>query len=330
MPVYIGVDVGEQSLDVWDPQGGGVRRVRNTAAGVARLVAWVRRRHPTGDAQLILEPTSVYHHRLIVALGAQGIPYTVINPRRTASFAQGEGRRAKTDMADARLLAQMGEEKQLPPSPTPEAAREQLKYLRRQSVWLEEEAQRARNRKESLAHSPFVPPPVLESLERTIRELEAQRQAVDGATEDFLREHPELAAEVALVDSIKGIGWRTAVLLVSEMPPVRVCGDAKDWVAYAGVAPEVRQSGKRESAVLSRMGPAAVRKGLHMAALAALRSNPPVQALGQRLEERGKQPLQIVVAAMVKLVRQSFAVLRSGVPFDPHWHTHRLDTQHGI
>lgn len=339
MTTYIGVDVGEQYLDAYDEGRQVERRFPNTKAGVEKLVAWLTKQHPDREMQVIVEPTSVYHQALVEVLHAQALPVTVINPRRTAAFAEGQGNRAKTDKVDARVLAQMGREKQLPPTPPPEPDREQLKYLRRQREWLQEEVERARNRRAALVRSPYVTQPVLDSLDRTIRDLEGHMKAMEEAIRGFLKDHPALREEVKLVDTVKGIGEKTAILLVSELPPASRCKDAKDWVAYSGLNPALKQSGKRWTAVLSRMGPAQVRKGLNWPAVTALRSNSVIMALGSRLDSRGKLSHQVRVAAMAKLVRQSFAVVKSGRPFDPMYQEHRkdlqlrrlqLDTQHGI
>jgi transposase len=338
MIAYIGVDVGEEHLDAWDESQRVLRRFRNTPEGVIQLCYWLERSHPGGTFQVVLEPTSVYHHHLVLALHQWGVAYTVINPRRTASFAQGEGSRAKTDKADARALGRMGAEKQLPPTLHLDAEREELKYLRRQVEWLQEQLQAARNRRDTMKRSPFVPDPVVANLDGVMRDLEQGVQDMEEEIKGWLKQHPHLQAEVRLVDTVKGIAWRTAVLIVSEFPAVQHCKDAKDWVAYAGLNPEVRQSGKSWAAALSRMGPAGIRKGLYWPAIVALRANPSIKSLGERLQAKGKLSKQIIVAGMAKLVRQSFAVLKSGKPFDPQWHLQgsiqqphpTLDMQYGI
>ena len=50
-----------------------------------------------------------------------------------------------------------------------------------------------------------------------------------------------------------------------------------------------------------------------------MRSNPIVRALAERLEERGKEPMTIVGAAMRKLIHLAFGVLKTGMPFDPNY-----------
>jgi hypothetical protein len=41
--------------------------------------------------------------------------------------------------------------------------------------------------------------------------------------------------------------------------------------------------------------------------------------MSQRLRERGKCPMQIIGAAMRKLIHIAYGVLKSGRPFDPHY-----------
>ena len=54
-----------------------------------------------------------------------------------------------------------------------------------------------------------------------------------------------------------------------------------------------------------------------MPALAALRFNPPIRAMQERLLAAGKAKIQVVGAAMHKLPRLVYGVISSGKPFDP-------------
>lgn len=54
-----------------------------------------------------------------------------------------------------------------------------------------------------------------------------------------------------------------------------------------------------------------------MPALSAMRFNPVVSALAERLRSAGRlKPKQIIVTAMRKLLVLCFGVLKTGVPFD--------------
>ena len=67
------------------------------------------------------------------------------------------------------------------------------------------------------------------------------------------------------------------------------------------------------------MGSRRGRKALYMAALAALRFNPLIRELGLRLQAKGHRGKYIIVAAMRKLLRLIYGVIKQGQPFDPQW-----------
>ena len=158
---------------------------------------------------------------------------------------------------------------------------------------------------------------MLDSLDRTMDQLNQEIDATKEAINQQLEFHPHWRKQLELLTSIPGIGRRTASLLLSEMPPVDRCASAKSWVAFCGLAPEPRQSGKGSYSRLSRMGSARVRTGLYLPAISALRWNPVIKDLGQRLKEREKKGRVRIVAVMHKLLRICYGVLKSGLPFDP-------------
>lgn len=317
--LYLGVDVSLRSLEAADAAGRQRKRFPNTPQGHAQLLAWL----PQGDGvscQLVIEPTSVYHHALVDALARQGVPYSLINPAQTAAFARLQRQRAKTDPGDARLLAQLGESQQLPPSNPPDPVQEELRSLRRHLEWLEQQARAARNRQHTAQASPRTPRAVLDSLERAIAQLTAETRQTEQAIADLTGRHESLQQSLTLLRSIAGIGPKSAALILSELPLAARCASAKAWAAYAGVNPEPRQSGEKGYSRMCRQGAASIRAGLYMAAVSALRCNPAIRALNQRLLERGKSGRERVVAAMHKLLRQCFGVLKSGQPFNPNLH----------
>ncbi len=284
------------------------------------MLGWLSRDFPQGDLQLIVEPTSTYHHPLVRALTVRELAYTLINPAQTAAFARVQGKRAKTDRVDARVLASLGESQQPKPSPPPEEDQEKLKALRRHLEWLEKELQAAHNRLDTASFSPWTPPEVLDSLERTIRQLEEEIKLVREAMASRQERDQEWSRQMELLTTVPGVGERTATLLLTELPPVSRCSSAGTWAAFCGLNPEPRQSGKGYYSRLSRVGAPRVRAGLYLPAVSALRWNPAVKALGDRMRGRGKTGRVRIVAAMHKLLRLCFGVLTSGRPFDLSLH----------
>ena len=108
-------------------------------------------------------------------------------------------------------------------------------------------------------------------------------------------------------------------MILCELPDALRTG--REAAAYAGLNPSHRQSGSSLDAPsrISRIGNATLRAALYLPALAAIRWNPLVTALRQRLmDQRRLKPKQIVVAAMRKLLHLCFGVLKTGKPFDPN------------
>jgi transposase len=312
--MYVGVDVSSEWLDLAS-SGRYLGRFGNDLAGVRALVQAV-----PADAQVVLEPTSTYHQLLVQALGQAGVIYSLINPARTAAFAKVQGKRAKTDRVDARLLAAYGESQDPEPSHAADEAQERLKALRRHREWLEGEAQGARNRLKAAERSPWTPRSVADSLRRTIRELEGEIERIEQDLRASITQQPRWNDAVKLLDSIPGVGWASSVFVLSELPPVARCASAKSWVAFAGVSPALHESGKRLTSRLSRAGAPVIRARLYMPAIVAMRCNPAVSALNERLIAKGKPGKVRALAAMNKLLRLCFGVLKSGKPFDASLH----------
>lgn len=316
---YLGVDVSSQSLEVGNASGTLRGHFANTAQGIMCLLGWVHRQAPEG-VHVVLEPTSTYHHLVIDALRCKGVPYTLINPAHSAAFATVQGKRAKTDRSDAQLLAALGESQQPEPSPPLDEEQERVKTLRRHLAWLEGEARAARNRLETARRSPWTLPEVIASLERTATALEEEAAQVAHLLETRVEAHPQWGHAIALLTTVPGIGVKTAIVLVSELPAQARCASSKAWVAFCGVNPEPRESGTSRYSRLSRRGRPRLRAALYMAAVSAMRWNPVVHALCQRLQAKGKSGRVRVMAAMNKLLHLCFGVLRSGRPFDLSLH----------
>ena len=241
LSIFVGIDVSAQTLDAFVSSTELSMRFPNTDEGLRAMLAWLRKQAKMKDLHLVIEPTSTYHQLLTKTLQAKSVKYTLINPASTKAYARWQGKRAKTDRVDSRLLAQMGEQRGLSPTEPDNEAKQELKALKRHLDWLKEQKQAAANRLGSLKRSPWVPRAVLDSLEHTMEELDKQIRQVQRAIEDHLNSCSDLSQDIKLLTSIPGLGITTAVVLASEMPAVARCKNSKSWVAFCGVSPEIIQ-----------------------------------------------------------------------------------------
>ena len=147
--------------------------------------------------------------------------------------------------------------------------------------------------------------------------LDGRDEAVQRQIRDHFTQHPGLRAQRDLLTSIPGIGETTAAVLIAELFD-KPYASARQAAAFAGVVPRVAESGTlRARGRLVKLGPGRLRKALYFPALAALRFNPTLRALRERMRHAGKPPMVIVGAAMRKLIHLAFGVLKSGRTYNP-------------
>ena len=264
-----------------------------------------------------LEATGRYGEALALCLHQQGHTVSVVNPLIIARYAQSKLSRAKTDKADARLIAEFCQKEQ-PVAWTPLPPEVQaLQALVRRLESLQEMRQMEQNRLGAGDH----PEAVRASLEAHLAYLEAAIRQTEAQIREHLSGHPGLREARELLLSIPGIGEKTVAYLLAELGLMQQFRHARQAAAFGGLTPRIYQSGtsvkKRES--FSKLGSARLRKALYFPAISALQHNPLIRALGERLRGAGKGAMVVIGAAMRKLLHLAYGVLKSGKPFDPQW-----------
>ena len=70
---------------------------------------------------------------------------------------------------------------------------------------------------------------------------------------------------------------------------------------------------------MSKVGKTAVRAALYMPAITAMRCNPVIKAMAQKMEAQKKPKKVIIGAVMRKLMHLAYGVLKNKTPFEPNW-----------
>lgn len=311
----LGIDISKDSFHVELSVNDKLRhrRFSNRKAGFAELAAWLAK-HKIARVQACLEATGPYSEALALYLHEQGHTVSVVNPLRIKAFGQSELIRNKDDRPDAGLIRRFCE-KQRPAAWTPPSASlRELQSLTRHLENLLETRQQQVNRLEGTNAKSVV-----KSLRKLVAHLEAEIQGTEQQIAEHIDRHPDLKQQAQLLTSIPGIGPRTAAKLLAEIEGLKKFESARHVAAYAGLTPMNNRSGTlRVKTRLSKMGNARVRKALFLPAIVARQHNPIVRAFCQRLAKRGKTKMQIVGAAMRKLIHIAYGVLKSDKMFDPN------------
>lgn len=327
----LGIDISKDKFDV------NLRRLEssqsrleacfnNNPKGFKRLHQWLLKNGPhfSSLVHACMESTSRYGDALAQFLHQEQYQISMVNPRRTRHYADSQLTRSVDDTIDARLIADFcacqRETLSLWEPLSPE--HRQLRDLTRARQALVQDRERFANMLETaagLARKTFL---------KQVRQLDRQIKELDKAIAQFVSLSPHLQQQVALADSVPGVGLVTAATVIAELPPIDKIPQAAQAVALFGLDPMKKISGSSvdTKARLSRMGSRRGRKALYMPALVALRYNPIIRDLGQRLQKRGRTGKYVVVAAMRKLLRLIYGVLKQGQPFDLNWHTRSIPT----
>ena len=224
----------------------------------------------------------------------------------SGAFARATGRLAKTDRLDAGLIAHFAEAVHPEPRPLADEAAQGLAEMVARRRQLVEMIGMERNR-----HRTARSPKELRGLAGTLKALEAALAAIDREIEDEVRGSPAWRAAEDLLTSVPGIGPITARTLIAELPELGSI-DRRRLAALVGVAPVNRNFGAMRGHRAIAGGRADVRRVLFMAAVTAIRWNPPIRDLYLRLRARGRPAKAALVAAMRKLLTILNAILRDG------------------
>ncbi|MBC7216941.1 MAG: IS110 family transposase [Candidatus Caldatribacterium sp.] len=318
--IVVGIDVGKERYNVSIFDGEKHLFQGSTPADPEAFLREVTPHLPGKKEEVlfVMEATSIYHLRLSLALFERDYKVSVVNPFVVKKYAEMLLRRTKTDPVDARTIAQFG----FSTSPSLFAPKKEEGYhLQELQRAIEDYTARRtaiQNRLEALRHHPFPNLKLKRLYEEELRRVEETLRALEEEAKNLSMEYAPL--EYKLLQTIPGVGKRLASAILGILFPLDRFQNAKELSSFVGLAPQIDQSGKRrERAWLSKRGNPLLRKLLYLAALSASRCNAQCRALYERLIARGKPKKVALIAVANKLLRQIFAILRSGVPYDPHY-----------
>jgi len=292
-------------------------------AALARALAPLQQQTHATAIHLTLEPTGGYELALARFALEQGWQVSLPNPALVRKWAQGTGRRAKTDRLDARVLVAYSRAVPLPAwQPLPADVSELDSLLRRKDD-LAAMLRQERNRRAAIAPRPGVAKAVPGSLDRVIGDLEAALREIEQAIKDHLAQHCALQARVRDLLTVPGIGRQNVLYILVVVARWGVLteghGSAKGLVAYVGLDPQTRESGTsvRGARTISRQGNRGMRQRLFMSALGGMHGQNVLRTYYRQLVSRGKAKMVALVAAARKILTWAWAVYRDHTVFTP-------------
>lgn len=308
----VGVDVSKDTIDVY-VSSHGHDQFSNDVEGFRALVKFVSDK----GACYVMESTGVYHQRLAGYLYGRGLSVAVLNPLIIKRFIQMKLHRVKTDKSDSKMIAQFGMEQSFELwQPDPEYIKESkllfssIEIYQRQGTML-------KNKLHSLDRMGIKKGNVLASLKRQLKHLKEEVNSLETALEQLIRDNEQELYTHLL--SIPGIGKKTAILLIASTNGFKDFESAKQVSSFFGLSPTERSSGSsiRGRSRINKAGNVKVRSHLFLCSFTACQCNPQCMALYERLVGKGKSKKLALIAVTNKLIKQAFAISKSGLIYDP-------------
>lgn len=333
---WVGMDVSKPFFDAavssWEDQevGAAVRefpaaRFPRTKAGAEKFVTWLEEQLGEEievlETHVVMEATGKYSSALAVWLLETHRPLAaaIVNPEPVAKFIQSLALGNTTDRLSARALALYGVQRR--PAPYEPLSKEEaeLRELTRYRHFLVEQRTAMKNHDGEGAQSRTV----LTMQDRRLNQIKKDVAAIETQMRKRVSKTEGLKKDIALLETIYGVGFITAVTVRVELGDLRRFERARQLSAFAGLSPRQFVSGTsvHKRTRMSKAGSQRVRKVLYMASCAAIVHPNPWQYEYRRLKDNGKKPMEALGALMRKNLVLMRAILISGEPYDPNYKT---------
>lgn len=331
--VWLGLDVSKDWFDASYVRPGTTfeefasiphRRFSRDPGGVRRFLAWVKEYSDQTPARALMEVTGNYSLELfswIVKKRADLEP-AIVNPKQAKHFLKSLGLRNKTDQVDCRALGLMGQERR--PKPYQELPPEyrEIRDLMRQRRHLVDTRTQEKQRLYEQQRNGFAS--VRRILKSDILHFEKVLKRIEKSIEKILDASPALRKDLALLQTIPGVAWVTALTVLGELGDLRRYNRSRQVSALSGLCPRNNISGTSVNySHIDRNGSPYLRAALYMAAMSAAntRQENTLVRNYQRLLDNGKAKQQATVAVARKIVVIMRALLIHEQPYKRDFQT---------
>ena len=310
-----GIDVSFTTLDVCYQNNQGELfhlHVGNNNAGFSKILE-----HTGTHYHFVMETTGVYYIRLAFFLHGHGCALSVVNALSIKRFIQMHGERNKSDKKDAAWICRFAIEQRPPFWQMPDGAYFQGKQLYNTIREYQEQIKRFNNQLHSLGLLPIQSKDTVRSIEKIKATLQKEVKNLEQKLQELLEQwQPE---QLKNISSVKGIGKRAAAMLIVFTQGFKYTHSHRQLISFAGLSPTEYSSGTsiQGKPRICKRGGKPLRDVLYMCAMNAMKTNPACKALYERLRAKGKTGKQGLIAVCNKLLKQVFAVMKSGSLYQP-------------
>lgn len=307
---YFGIDISHLVFDVTDSDGN-YYQFKNNTIGFKKFVKLL-----DFNSHCVMEATGYYHYQLAYYLQENGIKVSVENPLAVKRFIQMKLSKIKTDKSDSKLICEYAKQVKLKHwVGNSESQLECLQMTRLLSVYTKQSTMlKNKIHGETVLGNPSKV--VVSSLKRSLKQIQKEIETIEDKLLILVKKaHQEVLTRLK---SIPGIGNKTALMLVVLTDGFERFTSGSELCSYAGITPVIRQSGSSVKARprISKIGNQKLRNLLFMCSFNACKYNKACKALFDRIVAKGKSKKLALIAVCNKLLKQAFAIAKSGLDYD--------------
>jgi transposase len=307
---YFGIDISKDVFDVYDSEGN-FYQFMNAPSGFKKFEKVL-----SFHSHCVMEATGYYHTRLAYFLLDKEICVSVENPLKIKRFIQMGLSKIKTDKSDAKLIYEYAVNQ----SPCEwkgcsKNQQESLQIVRLLSIYTKQSTQ-LKNKIHGETVLGVPSKLVLQSLKGQLKRVEKELLKMGLALEKMVKE--EHQEKITLLKSIPGIGEKTALMMLVFTDGFNRFESSKERCSYTGITPIIRASGSsvKGRSRIRKMGNVKLRSLLFLCSFNACKYNKACKAMYDRIVAKGKRKKLALIAVCNKLLKQVFAIVKSGIPYD--------------
>lgn len=309
--LYCGIDISAETFDICMQNADGNfthHQLENNTAGFQQLL-----QHCSGNYHFVMETTGNFQLPLCFFLHEKKCSYSVVNALQIKRYIQMNLERSKSDKKDAKHICMYGIERKPKQYQMPCQQYFECKQLNNAIESLTREVVSFTNKIYAIDKLKMDSVVVIKSYKNIIKNVKAELKKLETELDKKLKLwQPDLTKKV---QSVKGIGKRATAILIVFTQAFERTETYQQLISYAGLSPKEYSSGKsiRGKTRISKIGGKQLRHTLYMCALNAKVNNAACKELYDRLVAKGKNKKLAIIAVCNKLLKQVFAVVKSGI-----------------
>lgn len=311
-----GIDVSKETLDCcYETEDGKevTLQVSNDEKGFRELFK------ECGMRKYVMETSGPYYLRLALWLKEKGSEVCVENALVVKRFIQMNMERSKTDKKDARWLLRYSRQCPTKAWKIPARAQVECQQVLRGIEAYNRQKNMLGNQLQGIEALPWQSAEMKRSLKKMLKKVENAIENLQCILEEKLKAWAPRQMEN--LQTIPGLGRRAASMLVVFTEAFNKVQNHRQLICLAGLSPREFSSGTsiRGKTRICKMGGGHLRSILYMCSMSAIKNNKACRALYERLRAKGKNGRLALIAVCNKLLKQAFAIAKSGKKYDENY-----------